>query len=335
MLPLELSHCRALKVLDLSNNPLKELPLFLGNLHSLKHLSASFCLLEKTGLGLYNLHRLEYLNLSYNFLTHFDTSFANLKKLRVLSIAGNDLIGIPPGLLLLTLHGLKEVELHNNPLTDLLSFDLENPLTDIVPTLKELAALSLADQVQKVTIGFTKSRESTEASIHHSTEKKEHQPAIYNRQLTFGSESSDSLNEQDFQHWHHNVLKFWWSQWSHAEKLFPRVGTCSWCGGPRYESRNPKLIAMRYCTEAYGMSNLPIEFLCCREECRNAVIHCTGEEFAARFYTIDSPVASWVSRSRVLTAASFESALTVLDLLTKASRKVTLVSTNNEYDENV
>ncbi|KAF6771273.1 hypothetical protein AHF37_10092 [Paragonimus kellicotti] len=120
----ELEFLQRLEVLVLRNNPLRQIPAPVCKLRRLRKLVFSYCLLN----GI------------------------NYKKLRVLNLRGNDLIGIPPGLLNLSQLDLFDLQLQDNPLLNLLPGEWrEKP--DRLQSLQDCSAMKLfmlANQLHSV-----------------------------------------------------------------------------------------------------------------------------------------------------------------------------------------
>ncbi|KAG5282842.1 hypothetical protein AALO_G00035260, partial [Alosa alosa] len=76
-------------------------------LTSLRTLVLSFCRLLQLPNELYSLPCLQHLDVSYNLLTFLSSSIRNLRSLRSLNVEGNQLLGLPAGVLRLSLDQLR------------------------------------------------------------------------------------------------------------------------------------------------------------------------------------------------------------------------------------
>ena len=98
VLPPELCNLVNLKVLDLSNNLLRELPADLGRMSSLVELTVADCQLERLPDSLCGLPGLEIIHADRNRLTRLPAGLGLCARLRDLTVSENELVLLPESL---------------------------------------------------------------------------------------------------------------------------------------------------------------------------------------------------------------------------------------------
>jgi Leucine-rich repeat (LRR) protein len=104
-----------LELLDVGNNPLRELPTKVGGLSNLTQLYAPSCGLAVLPVSLRTLSRLTLLNLNSNYLTELPSWIGELTGLRDLHLKANRISSFPDALL--SLSQLRTLMIGGNPLS--------------------------------------------------------------------------------------------------------------------------------------------------------------------------------------------------------------------------
>ncbi|KAH8860154.1 Leucine-rich repeat-containing protein 63 [Schistosoma japonicum] len=258
-LPNDFCFLNNLEFLSLRFNPLRKVPRSIVKLKNLKSLNLSYCLIESLSYKFYDLTSLELLDLSYNRLEYLDSRINRLEHLKVLTLSGNDLLGIPPGLLCLCEKTLECLNLDNNPLLCLLPKELHNNTSIKIQSLKVLVNLKIRDRL-------------------HSNNLQNHEVHNDNSQQCLLITSLHENNQ--------NVFKFQTISNKEESNLFNNllipIGSCCWCGLDRYDQNTT---ICKHCVDVFNYTTVPISILCCGIQCLNEVNKCsTAEQFAKRFY---------------------------------------------------
>nr|XP_020727215.1 leucine-rich repeat-containing protein 63 [Odocoileus virginianus texanus] len=109
--PTEIYCLKNLQILNLRNNPIKEVPSTIQQLKLLKSLNVAFNLITTLPPGLFCLHNLEELDISYNSIAFIPNDIQKLRLLEKLVVDGNELTSFPHGILKLN---LKKILFENN-----------------------------------------------------------------------------------------------------------------------------------------------------------------------------------------------------------------------------
>ncbi|XP_055281970.1 leucine-rich repeat-containing protein 63 [Moschus berezovskii] len=109
--PTEIYCLKNLQILNLRNNPIKEIPSTIQQLKLLKSLNVAFNLITTLPPGLFCLHNLEELDISYNSIAFIPNDIQKLRSLEKLIADGNELTSFPHGILKLN---LKKILFENN-----------------------------------------------------------------------------------------------------------------------------------------------------------------------------------------------------------------------------
>ncbi|XP_052506324.1 leucine-rich repeat-containing protein 63 [Budorcas taxicolor] len=109
--PTEIYCLKNLQILNLRNNPIKEIPSTIQQLKLLKSLNVAFNLITTLPPGLFCLHNLEELDISYNSIAFIPNDIQKLRSLEKLMVDGNELTSFPHGILKLN---LKKILFENN-----------------------------------------------------------------------------------------------------------------------------------------------------------------------------------------------------------------------------
>ncbi|CAH8483047.1 unnamed protein product [Schistosoma turkestanicum] len=258
-LPSDFCLLNNLEFLSLRFNPLRKVPESMVKLKKLKSLDLSYCLIENLTFQFFDLKSLEQLDLSHNRLAYLDSRIEKLEHLKVLKLNGNDLIGIPPGLLCLCEKTLESLDLNNNPMLWLFPEEIKNNSSVDIQSLKVLTSLKMRDILHKTSRKNqeTFSQKPEQYIIITSTE--EDNPNFFEFRKVDDEEEPTLLS-----------------------KLLTPIGSCCWCRLDRYDQKNT--ICM-HCVDVFNYSSVPICMLCCRIQCLREVRQCsTPEQFAKRYY---------------------------------------------------
>ncbi|VDO66644.1 unnamed protein product [Schistosoma mattheei] len=143
----------------------------------------------------YDLKSIEQLDLSYNRLVYLDSRIKNLEHLKVLKLNGNDLTGIPPGLLCLCEKALESLNLNDNPLLCLFPKEFKNNSLVEIQSLRVLACLKMRDLLNDMNIQNQEtSREKPEQYI-LITNSEENNANFFEFQKVSDKEESTMSNE--------------------------------------------------------------------------------------------------------------------------------------------
>ncbi|KAK4469372.1 hypothetical protein MN116_006930 [Schistosoma mekongi] len=258
-LPNDFCFLNNLEFLSLCSNPLRKVPKSITKLRNLKSLNLSYCLIESLSYEFYDLTSLELLDLSYNRLEHLDSRINRLEHLKVLTLCGNDLLGIPPGLLGLCEKSLECLNLNDNPLLCLLPKELHSNISIKIQSLKVLVNLKIRDRL-------------------HSNSKQNHQ--------VLNDDANQCILITSLKENNQNIFKFQTLCNKEESNLFSNllipIGSCCWCGLDRYDQNTT---ICKHCVDVFNYTAVPIRILCCGIQCLNEVNKCsTAEEFAKRYY---------------------------------------------------
>ncbi|KAF5404415.1 hypothetical protein PHET_01584, partial [Paragonimus heterotremus] len=174
-------------------------------------------------------------------------------KLRVLNLRGNDVIGVPPGLLNLCQLDLFDLQLQDNPLLSLLPGEWRDR-SDHLQSLQDYSAMKLFVIANQLRSFISNETSSSSKHIH-----KEYQL----------EEAQTILAYLD------NVL----------EKF--KSGSCCWCTGSRFGSG---IRLRRHCVNLFAYEGLPIALNCCGLACTASASECGANDFADRFYGVQPEV---------------------------------------------
>uniref|UniRef100_A0A094ZHG1 Leucine-rich repeat-containing protein 63 n=1 Tax=Schistosoma haematobium TaxID=6185 RepID=A0A094ZHG1_SCHHA len=243
-----------LRFLNLSRNYLEDLPNDFCLLNNLEFLSLRSNPLHKVPKSIAKLKQLKSLNLSYCLIENL-----TYEHLKVLKLNGNDLTGIPPGLLCLCEKALESLNLNDNPLLCLFPKEFKNNSLVEIQSLRVLACLKMRDLLNDMNIqNQGTSREKPEQYI-LITNSEENNANFFEFQKVSDKEESTMSNE-----------------------LLSPIGSCCWCGMDRYDQKNTICI---HCVDVFKYSTVPICMLCCGIQCVTEVKQCsTSEQFAKRYY---------------------------------------------------
>ncbi|CAH8499461.1 unnamed protein product [Heterobilharzia americana] len=258
-LPEEFSLLKSLEYLSLRCNPIRKVPSSISKLMNLKSLDLSYCIIEQLNYEFYDLKSLELLNLSHNRLVYIDSRIKQFLHLKILKICGNDLLGIPPGLLYLCQNVLENLDLNDNPLLCLFPKEFKRCSTLKVQSLKLLASLTVRNILHKVS--------------EKNKEALKREPEHYLLMVASKEDTSDSL---EFKKVSDKI------ECTILKSLLSPVGSCCWCGLDRYDDINT---ICKHCVDIFTYSMVPIRMLCCGIKCMKEANQCsTSEQFAQRYY---------------------------------------------------
>ncbi|KAI4898147.1 hypothetical protein NFI96_023059, partial [Prochilodus magdalenae] len=136
--PVEVCELAQLEVLKLRDNPIEEIPAEIKKLLNLKTLVLSFCKITTLPSQLYHLPSLQHLDVSHNLISSLNSEIKNLRSLKYANFEGNQLEGLPVGILSVPLSELRVGGNYTHPL--LLNINSVNS----PPSLKHTAARILA-----------------------------------------------------------------------------------------------------------------------------------------------------------------------------------------------
>ncbi|KAA0186920.1 hypothetical protein FBUS_02725 [Fasciolopsis buskii] len=178
----------------------------------------------------------------------FANGFHHIRKLTELNATGNDLSGVPPGLLSLVSSKLDRLQLEHNPLLSAIPGEFEHGYrsADSPQLLKHLALLKLYTECRLRLTGKTGLAESGTCK------------------------SSDKSSDG-------------WRYWTDVYLLTQRCrsGSCCWCNHARFGSG---VSVCHHCVSILNYSQVPIMFNCCGPRCAHQAAQCSAEEFQTRFY---------------------------------------------------
>ncbi|TPP58333.1 hypothetical protein FGIG_02581 [Fasciola gigantica] len=183
------------------------------------------------------------------------------RELREFNATGNDLLGVPPGLLSLVVKKLDQLRLEHNPL--LIPFPGEfvngyHQHTDSPQTLRHIALRKLR----------TESRLRLTAKTN---------PFEVGR---------DGQNVNSSRGWN-----YWTNVYFLTQRF--RSGSCCWCGRARF---GQGISVCRHCVDISNYKQVPIMFNCCGPGCAHEAAQCSANEFETRFYADHSVAATELAK---------------------------------------